>query len=112
MAETEAPDDESVSPRAPARCTAQIDQRRGTMRGRGRLDRRGADLLSGTVDTLRRRGHRHIIVTLVRPCLAEPAAWELLAGEVNPTGRPGCSADPSMIAPATARGAADAPSWT
>ena len=83
MAETEALDDESVSLRGPAVFTAQIDQRRGIVRGRGRLDRRGADLLSGTVDTLRRRGHRHITVTLVRPCMAEPAAWELLAGEVD-----------------------------
>jgi hypothetical protein len=83
MAETEALDDESMSPRGPAVFTAQIDQRRGTVRGRGWLDRRGADLLSGSVDTLRRRGHRHITVTLVRPWMAEPAAWELLAGEVD-----------------------------
>jgi hypothetical protein len=63
--------------------TALTDQRHGTVQGRGLLDRMGADLLRGTAETLRRRGHRHITVALPRPHPAEPAARALLAGEVD-----------------------------
>lgn len=63
--------------------TALTDQRHGTVQCGGLLDRTGADLRCGTAETMRRRGHRHITVALLRPRPAEPTAWALLAGEVD-----------------------------
>jgi anti-anti-sigma regulatory factor len=44
--------------------TARIDRERATIRARGRLDAVSADLLRGTVESLRRDGHAAITLDL------------------------------------------------
>ena len=41
-----------------------VDSRAGVVRARGVLTRSGADLLSGTIETLRQQGHRRITLDL------------------------------------------------
>jgi hypothetical protein len=61
-----------------------IDESRSAIDARGRVDRLAVDLLRGTIEELRRRGHRDITVTMEHPdnvetyargVLAEVAAW-------------------------------------
>jgi hypothetical protein len=82
MANREAPADELSSPQPPT-FTAVIDERHGTVRGNGRLDHLSADLLCGTVDTLRQRGHRHITVALSGLWMVQPAARARLEAEIQ-----------------------------
>lgn len=60
--------------------TATIDQERGSIRTRGRLDDSGADLLYGTVVALRRRGHRVVRVLVPPAALHDAEAHRLLDG--------------------------------
>ena len=60
--------------------TATIDQARGAIRTRGRLDSSGADLLYGTVVALRRRGHRQVKLLVPPAALEDAEGRRLLAG--------------------------------
>jgi hypothetical protein len=71
------------------RMTATVDQARGAIRARGHVDRLGADLLCGTVQTLRRSGHRRITLELGPFATADAEARRLLdclAGELRTRG--------------------------
>jgi hypothetical protein len=60
--------------------TATIDRAQGAVRLRGRLDRRSADLLYGTVVALRRQGHRQVNVQIPATALEDVGVRRLLDG--------------------------------
>lgn len=55
-----------------------IDETRSAIRVVGRVDRLGVDLLRGTIEDLRRRGHRTITVTIEHPDTIDAVASEVL----------------------------------
>jgi hypothetical protein len=55
-----------------------IDEAASAIRVRGRVDRLGVDLLRGTIETLERRGHRDITVTIDAPTVVDPIARAVL----------------------------------
>ena len=61
--------------------TARIDHARAIFRALGRLDHVSADLLRGTVETLRRDGHRAITLDLAQ--LTDPDHDGVLSGIVE-----------------------------
>jgi NAD-specific glutamate dehydrogenase len=56
-----------------------IDEASSAIRVHGRVDRLGADLLRGTIETLERRGHRDITVTIDHSAGVDSVAREVLA---------------------------------
>jgi hypothetical protein len=58
------------------------DARTGTLCVRGRLDRVGADLVTGSAEALCRQGHRHLHLRL-EPPTADPEELALLTGLVE-----------------------------
>lgn len=63
--------------------SAQLDDARATVHARGRLDPLTADLLHGTLQTLQRRGHRHITVDVRELHATRTADHYLLASMVK-----------------------------
>lgn len=55
-----------------------IDEAHSAIRVSGRVDRLGVDLLRGTIEELRRRGHRNITVTFEHPDTVDAFANEVL----------------------------------
>ena len=69
--------------------TEVIDRRTGTIRARGRLDRRAADMLRGTVEALHQGGCRRIVLDLGGVLSADHAGLDAvrsLAGRVTADG--------------------------
>lgn len=65
--------------------TTRTDHARGVVTVRGRLDRRGAELVSGLVEVLVERGHRTVTVDLSRTTGVDAgaaAALDALAGRL------------------------------
>lgn len=56
-----------------------IDDETSTIRVLGRVDRLGLDLLRGTIEELRRRGHAHITVAFARSATVDESARDVLA---------------------------------
>lgn len=59
--------------------TEVVDAHQGVIRARGHLDRRAADMLTGTVEALLRDGHRHVVVDLTDVDAADAAGLDDLA---------------------------------
>ena len=57
---------------------ATVDEDRATIRLHGHVDRRSADLLRGTVEVLRERGHDHITLDAEAVFTVDADADELL----------------------------------
>ncbi len=55
-----------------------IDEGHSAITVSGRVDRLGVDLLRGTIEELRRRGHRNITVTFEHPDTIDAVANEVL----------------------------------
>jgi hypothetical protein len=55
-----------------------IDEDHSAITVRGRVDRLGVDLLRGTIEELRRRGHQNITVTFEHPDTIDAFANEVL----------------------------------
>jgi anti-anti-sigma regulatory factor len=60
------------------RLTETVNVRTGLIRARGHLTRQGADLLSGTADSLRDKGHRRVVLDLTEVRDADDAGLDLL----------------------------------
>jgi anti-anti-sigma regulatory factor len=58
--------------------TETVNARTGLIRARGHLTRLGADLLSGTADSLRGSGHRRVVLDLSEVRGADDAGLDLL----------------------------------
>jgi hypothetical protein len=56
-----------------------IEDETSTIRVLGRVDRLGLDLLRGTIDELRRRGHAHITVAFEPSATVDGSARDVLA---------------------------------
>ena len=63
--------------------TATVDDARATIRARGHIDRLGADLLRGTVESLQRRGHRQITLQVELFSSINPEAHVVLRSLVT-----------------------------
>jgi anti-anti-sigma regulatory factor len=55
-----------------------VDVRTGLIRASGHLTRQGADLLSGTADSLRHSGHSHVVLDLHDVRDADDAGLDIL----------------------------------
>ena len=55
-----------------------VDARAGLIRASGHLTRQGADLLSGTADSLRLSGHSHVVLDLRDVRAADAAGLDIL----------------------------------
>jgi anti-anti-sigma regulatory factor len=55
-----------------------VDARAGLIRASGHLTRQGADLLSGTADSLRLSGHSHVVLDLRGVRAADDAGLDIL----------------------------------
>lgn len=55
-----------------------VDLRRGLIRASGHLTRQGADLLSGTADSLRDNGHSSVVLDLRDVRAADDAGLDIL----------------------------------
>ncbi len=83
--------------------TEAIDRRTGSVRARGRLDVRAADMLSGTVQALHRSGCQRIVLDLGGVRAADDAGLDALhflerriaadGGHVAVLNRPGAATD-------------------
>lgn len=68
----------AVRPHPPGALSEVVDARAGTVRAAGHLTVQGADLLRGTVATLRRRGHLRVLLDLRQVDVADEAGLRVL----------------------------------
>lgn len=61
-----------------AQLTETVDPRTGLIRASGHLTRQGADLLSGTADTLRDSGHASVVLDLQDVQAVDDAGLDVL----------------------------------
>jgi anti-anti-sigma regulatory factor len=62
----------------PSELTEIVDARAGLIRARGRLTAQGADLISGTADSLRGSGHSRVVLDLREVRTADDAGLDIL----------------------------------
>lgn len=69
-----------ISSPEPSELTEVVDARAGLIRARGRLTAQGADLISGTADSLRGSGHSRVVLDLREVRTADDAGLDILDG--------------------------------